>query len=386
MKKIFSIFVAMIIAIGISYAQPVEKLRFKDVLNNRFADNWELAVDGGGVYTAWNKFGFKQDKFSKNVGWTADVTATKWFNPIVGARVQVPFGQHRVCCGPAVDKAWVMNPHVDAVVNLSNWIGGYKEDRIYYAKLFAGAGANITDIGDGANAGMMATAGLINTFRVSPKFDVNVELRGHVMEQDDMMRYAAHRPGKVGQHYNATVGLAYRFGKRDWHRGVPHEVAEKHLAMIHQLHKDLDHERAHNKRLTDRIRKYDEAVRKLAHDNKMLHEQIKNHRCDNPVVTTSTVFFDFDSAKLCDRSKVSLDLLAEVIKNSPEKQVFTIAGHADSKTGSAKHNLKLSEKRATAVYDYLVSKGVAKEKLNIVAVGGVDTFKVQHTNRVAIIK
>ena len=43
-------------------------------------------------------------------------------------------------------------------------------------------------------------------------------------------------------------------------------------------------------------------------------------------------------------------------------------------------------KRAKAVYDYLISVGVAKEKLTYVGVGGTDRFKVTNTNRVAIIK
>lgn len=385
MKKIFSILMIMLMTIGVSFAQDNEKLYFNNVLNNRFGDNWELSLGGGAVYSAWDKWGFDQNEFFDNVGWTAEVSATKWFNPVVGGRVQVAGGQLNVWDGVATSDSWFVTPHADVVVNLSNWISGYREDRVYYAKVFAGAGMHVVDMGDDAGYGAVGTAGLINTFRVSPRFDINLELKGYVMRGDDMQRVVVDND-RVGQLYDVTVGLAYRFGKRDWDRGVKATDAAAYLATIAALTRDLDNERDHTRKLTDRLRKYDDALKALAKENKALHDQIKNHKCEANVVTTSTVFFEFDSYKLCDRSKVSLDLLADVIKNSPEKQVFTIEGSADSKTGSADYNKKLSEKRAKAVYDYLISVGVAKEKLTYVGVGGTDRFKVTNTNRVAIIK
>ena len=101
MKKIFSILMIMLMTIGVSFAQDNEKLYFNNVLNNRFGDNWELSLGGGAVYSAWNKWGFDQNEFFDNVGWTAEVSATKWFNPVVGGRVQVAGGQLNVWDGVA---------------------------------------------------------------------------------------------------------------------------------------------------------------------------------------------------------------------------------------------------------------------------------------------
>lgn len=380
MKKFFSLISMVMLTVSVAIAQNSEKLKFDNVLNNRFGDNWELSVAGGHTFSAYKGWG--QGPFMDNFGWNVEATATKWFNPVVGMRLQVASGQVEA----RTAKSWMITPHADVVLNLSNWIGGYREDRVYYAKVFAGTGMHVVDVNNGAGYGAVGTAGLINTFRVSPRFDINLELKGYVMENDDMQHVCADGYGKVGQVYNATVGLAYRFGKRDWDKGVKATDAAAYLATIAALTRDLDNERGHTRKLTDRLRKYDDALKALAKENKALHDQIKNHKCEANVVTTSTVFFEFDSYKLCDRSKVSLDLLADVIKNSPEKQVFTIEGLADSKTGSADYNKKLSEKRAKAVYDYLISVGVAKEKLTYVGVGGTDRFKVTNTNRVAIIK
>ena len=125
-----------------------EKLRWKGIMNNSFWSNWELSIGGGVNATGWNDWMKDQGDFSDNVGWQIEGSLTKWFNPIVGARSQVAGGQ----ISPATktttyESKWVM-PHVDAVVNLSNWIGGYREDRVYYAKVFAGFGVSVVDVND----------------------------------------------------------------------------------------------------------------------------------------------------------------------------------------------------------------------------------------------
>lgn len=379
MKKIFSILMVAMMAIGSVMAQ--DKLKFENVLNNRFGDNWEVSLGGGHTFSAYDGWG--QGPFMDNFGWNVEATATKWFNPVVGMRLQVASGQMEA----HAEKSWMITPHADVVLNLSNWIGGYREDRVYYAKVFAGTGMHVVDVNNGAGYGAVGTAGLINTFRVSPRFDINLELKGYVMENDDMQRVCAGGYGKVGQVYNATVGLTYRFGKRDWVEGVPYSTAENYLKMIEALNGDLERERGHVKDLNNRLRKYDDALKKLAAHNKELADQIKNHKCDVKVISTAYVFFDFDSYEVKDEAKVSLNSLATVIKNSPEAQVFEIVGHADAKTGTNEYNQKLSEKRAEAVYNYLVEKGVNKDKLKWVGHGPTNAYSDNaKANRVAIIK
>ena len=68
------------------------------------------------------------------------------------------------------------------------------------------------------------------------------------------------------------------------------------------------------------------------------------------------VFFETNSAKLKPESSETLDKVAESLKNFPDVHI-QVSGHTDS-TGSAAYNLKLSDKRAKAVMDYLISKGV----------------------------
>ena len=64
--------------------------------------------------------------------------------------------------------------------------------------------------------------------------------------------------------------------------------------------------------------------------------------------------FEFGSAKLTNDAKSTLAVLAEVIKHNKDSG-FLVTGHTDAK-GSAKYNLKLSNKRAEAVTSFLESK------------------------------
>jgi OOP family OmpA-OmpF porin len=85
------------------------------------------------------------------------------------------------------------------------------------------------------------------------------------------------------------------------------------------------------------------------------------------ITMSATELFAFDSAKLApDQPK--LDDLAILLVNNPSVGNVTITGYTD-RLGSAKYNQKLSEQRANAVKQYLVSKGVAADRLNAIGKG-----------------
>lgn len=71
--------------------------------------------------------------------------------------------------------------------------------------------------------------------------------------------------------------------------------------------------------------------------------------------------FDFDKATLRPEGKAKLDELAAKVKEI-KLEVIIAVGHAD-RLGSAAYNQKLSEKRAAAVKEYLVSKGVEANRV-----------------------
>jgi len=79
------------------------------------------------------------------------------------------------------------------------------------------------------------------------------------------------------------------------------------------------------------------------------------------------VFFDWDSAALTGRAR---QIIAEAAQNSTHVQVtrIDVAGYAD-KSGTPAYNLVLSRHRADTVAAELVSRGVAKQAIDIQAFG-----------------
>jgi OOP family OmpA-OmpF porin len=74
------------------------------------------------------------------------------------------------------------------------------------------------------------------------------------------------------------------------------------------------------------------------------------------------VNFEPESFDLTEQSKLILDEAAITINASPEISKIEVQAHTDYK-GSGEANLKLSEKRASSVRDYLVSRGVSENRL-----------------------
>jgi OmpA-OmpF porin, OOP family len=87
------------------------------------------------------------------------------------------------------------------------------------------------------------------------------------------------------------------------------------------------------------------------------------------ITLASKALFDFDKAVLKPEGKAAID--SEIITKLAMVQkleLVLVTGHTDP-IGTQQYNQKLSERRADAVRDYLVSKGVAKDKIETLGMG-----------------
>lgn len=80
------------------------------------------------------------------------------------------------------------------------------------------------------------------------------------------------------------------------------------------------------------------------------------------------VFFRTNRDVILPRSFGLLDNVAQVIASHPEIQLIQVEGHTDDR-GNDAYNKDLSQRRAQAVVDYLVRKGVARERLQPIGYG-----------------
>lgn len=167
------------------------------------------------------------------------------------------------------------------------------------------------------------------------------------------------------------VGVTYNLGKCTWDK-VP----------------DVDALMAMNKEQMDAL---NQSLKEQQDENARLRDMLANAK-NQPVVnnkefvgTTSSVFFNINSAKVASRKDlVNVKEVAEYAKANNSKIVVT--GYADSKTGSAEYNQKLSQKRAETVANELVKMGVNRDNIITEAKGGVMNLEPFSYNRRATVK
>lgn len=79
------------------------------------------------------------------------------------------------------------------------------------------------------------------------------------------------------------------------------------------------------------------------------------------------VNFDFNKSDIRPDSRPILDEAAEILRANPEVRI-SIEGHTDA-TGSDAYNERLSVRRGEAVFRYLVNRGVAPERMEVIGYG-----------------
>ncbi len=347
MKKFF---VAMALLAGTltataQTAKPTNGL--KGYVTNGFWANWEISAGAGMNYYHWGYGSHGK------VGWEVNASATKWVIPALGVRVQLQGGEQNYRLSSTADATQsYIGLHGDLMVNVSNWVR-YREDRFYSFIPFVGFGLLTTDPGnDNTYNNLGAYAGILNKFRVGKSIDLNLELKA----------YTAKREKEVfRKSMSVTAGITYRFNKRDWNR-IPQPVdVSGYVKQINTLKGDLTSARdaaAAAKAAADRAAKEAEAAKRALAGAKPVY-----------VDGQSVVFFPIGQSKLTEQDKLRLDQYVSQIKNGNPGKTYLIEGYADSATGSARVNQRLSEARAQSVYDYLVSKGVDAKQLEIKAHG-----------------
>ena len=224
MKKLILLLAAVALATSVWAQDTPKKPSFAGFVSNGFWDNWEITL-GGGAGTALSN-GTNQGSFGDRINFEANFGLTKWFHPVTGMRLQLQGGRFANFDDVLGKAKWpYLFVHADFMLNFSNWAGGYREDRAYYAVPFAGFGymaSNFTDKshennGSGTHQSFAFTLGWLNKFRISPSFDFNIELKG-LIAPSRVSPVAMDGSYLFG--FSATAGFTYRFNKRGWQRGV----------------------------------------------------------------------------------------------------------------------------------------------------------------------
>ena len=358
-------------------------------VTNGFWDNWFISIGAGGqVYFGQND---SQGKFGKRIAPSFDFSIGKWLVPTIGLRAQVSgftlkgftYDPNNMYVTGSPDKDGLykqnwkqFNVHGDVLLNLSNWIGGYRTDRFYEAVPYLGFGI-MHACRSASNNVFTANAGLINKMRLSDAFDLNVEIRGSVFEK----KFAGEPGGKRANGIlSVTAGFTYKFNERHFQRSMQPVVMAEDIALaattqqLEATRAQLAEQQAHNRKLLEDL----DRTRAMKQDVKVEKET---------VMAPLAIFFTINRANITARDKVNLKYVAETIKQNPNK-VYTIIGYADKATGTPEFNMQLSRQRAENVFKILTKDyGVNPNQLKVEAIGGVaNMFDSNPLNRVTIVE
>lgn len=92
--------------------------------------------------------------------------------------------------------------------------------------------------------------------------------------------------------------------------------------------------------------------------------------------TLTDAFFDFDDASLRTDAKTALENNAKWMQSNSGSSVI-VEGHCDER-GSVEYNLALGERRAKAAKEFLVSYGIAANRITTISYGKERPFDPGH--------
>ena len=377
MKKLLIVLAMCGLTMGASAQEtttdPVQKY---SVATNSFWSNWFIQVGAD-----WNAYYSNEEhgqglSHSPFKGFRAvpgfSVAVGKWFTPGLGLRTkfQGVWGRQVYDDVKHTRHMWTLNENV--LFNLSNMLYGYNPERVWNFVPFLGGGIN-RNCSDN-NYAMNLSFGILNTFRVSNKVGINFELGWNYAEEDfdgiSAGKGSRIWEGKDNRLY-AEVGLTFNLGKATWEK-TPDVDAIKALSQsqIDALNAQLNDANAENARLKNL----------LAEKKNEAPASVKNYS-NAPM----SVFFNINKAKVASRKDlVNVKGLADYAKENNTNLVVT--GYADSATGSAAYNQKLSERRAETVANELVKMGVSRDQITTEGKGGVKDLSPVSYNRRATVK
>ncbi|MFD0977738.1 OmpA family protein [Salinimicrobium gaetbulicola] len=76
----------------------------------------------------------------------------------------------------------------------------------------------------------------------------------------------------------------------------------------------------------------------------------------------ANIYFDFDRSEILPQAEIVLDRVVNIMKDYPKLEL-EIGSHSDAR-GPDEYNLNLSERRAAATLEYIVSKGIDRSRLS----------------------
>lgn len=350
---------------------------------NGFWSNWFIGL-GGGINTYWEK-----GQSGLNIGIAGEGFVGKWFTPCVGARIgykgvtdrkpiAIPYNAHEK------NQWFIHSVNADVLWNISNTIGGYKETRfwefvpyftsVFYDHVYKDASDNKTN-----NLEFGLGVGLLNDLRLGKHVDLYLQVQAVAARAAALTK----KPEMILSLIpSATLGLIFNLGKSNWDRHssitpvvIPVPFTTDQYNALKQRCEELE---AENAALKDRIAELEAENAKykgLKDGQTYIYKdgEFVEVNCEGKAAGPGIVYFDIDKYTLSAREKAHLEYYAGDALNADSKVV--LVGSADSQTGTAAYNQKLTERRVETVKNLLVDKyGLNADNIELKAEGATNNL------------
>lgn len=344
--------------------------------------NWFIQI-GAGINTPFVENVETNGTKKHHLSVAYNVGFGKWFSPYLGFRLSFQGGPLHYNQN-IYRKSKYVQGNLDFMWDMCNSLGGVNAKRVVSVIPFVGLGGAFNwDFNSDGNIvnndgkpkrnswTLPVSAGLQLRFRLCKYVDFFAEGRASFFG-DNFNNISFGRPVDVT--LSCIGGFAFNLGGRDYESYNPCD----YLGYIGNLNNQVNDLRA-----------------ALATSNAALAAAEAQLPC--PEVTQpepaaapatpllATVRFKINSSKISSEEEVNVYNIAEWMKANPQQNVV-ITGYADKDTGTSAYNMKLSERRAKAVYDQLTKKyGIDASRLATDAEGSdVQPYPTNNWNRVVI--
>ncbi|MDE6452372.1 MAG: OmpA family protein, partial [Odoribacter sp.] len=332
MKKGFMLIVLVAGLCGITKAQTqVEEVIIEQRLPgyktsfeaNPFWHNWFFSANfGANAFLAEHS---SQAKFKNTITFMPELSVGKMFNPWWGLRLQGGGGSLHGFTYEAKEMLHMhyMHMNIDFMFGLINFFAKYKPNRVFDIVPFFGVGGMTRK----HQQSFTIHGGIQGKFRLSERFDANIEFQGMIFDDKMVERGGFANDGLGG----LTAGFTYYFKGRGFRtapkQALIDEMAATNLVLANQV--------AQLQNRPPEIKVIEKEVVKPVEKTTDIIESIP-----------STIPFKFNSSTVQDVYDPLIYNIGTFMKNNPKAKI-RIVGYAD-KFGPINVNLSVSKERADA--------------------------------------
>ena len=375
--RLMVVAVLLVFAGGVASAQ-----QSKSDETLEFRPHWSIGVQGGAAYT------LGEAQFGKLISPAAALNFQWQFHHAFGLRLGLGGWQGK---GAVVIPEEHIYPfryaqlNADVLMDLTSLIGGFDNNRVCSAYVFAGLGgaygfdnkvaapyqASLKNYWE-SKFFVPGRVGLGVDFRLTKGISLGIE--GNTNFYSDKFNSKLEEKSPLDWQFNVLAGLKFNLGSNTRpSKAYAEKVAKAEAEAAAAAAKAEAEKAAAEKAAAEKAAAEQAAAEKAAAEKAAIAAE-----------NSKDIVFTIGSTYIRKAEDAKLASLVEWLNANPDFSVVVV-GYADKKTGSSKGNLELSKKRANAVAARLMKLGVDESRVSIDFKGDtVQPFEANDMNRVVV--